>query len=562
MKEITRIHIAKNSYDIEIGAKKELEKYITKLELYADDPNLLEDIEIRLTEILSDRGIEKDGVITAEDVTAIREQLGDPKEFMGEGDIAVGPETFDDDNKPPHRLYRDTDSPLLGGVLSGIAKYFGVNPLWTRLGFVVLLLLSWGTVIVVYLVLWIVVPPAKTAAEKLELAGKPVTLASIREVSERVDLPNNAAKIFQGILVYGSATLLAVAAVISLVVTVWAESWLLFGGDSVSRLQDFVSWGSWTTWVGYGGFILAGLLLTALFTTLSYALFKKKWTKRLTTTVVVVCISGVITFGAGLSTVLYGNFIDSQAAYNARTTTRVNLGDEFKAIKNLNVSVGAVDSDFGDGSIMYTEYIVSDTPRYEIDTIRGSYTPKFVINGDTVELTMAGKGDKRNRYVQSKLTIYGPALNTVTVKSGSLHYHNKEKQDISVIIPSGQARAVEGYADVVSGSFDATGSFGAVNASTQQAGLITFNNATVETLNAKLNGGYIAAGVVRNLSVVQSDICPANKEGSQSNRLVVQAVVSESMMYNDKQVAAKTMSGQCGETIIGSESDYDIERYN
>jgi len=61
---------------------------------------------------------------------------------------------------------------------------------------------------------------------------------------------------------------------------------------------------------------------------------------------------------------------------------------------------------------------------------------------------------------------------------------------------------------------------------------------------------------------VQSDICPANKEGSQSNRLVVQAVVSESMMYNDKQVAAKTMSGQCGETIIGSESDYDIERYN
>jgi len=233
MKEITRIHIAKTSYDIEIGAKKELEKYITKLELYADDPNLLEDIEIRLTEILSDRGIEKDGVITAEDVTAIREQLGDPKEFMGEGDIAVGPETFDDDNKPPHRLYRDTGSPLLGGVLSGIAKYFGVNPLWTRLGFVVLLLLSWGTVIVVYLVLWIVVPPAKTAAEKLELAGKPVTLASIREVSERVDLPNNAAKIFQGILVYGSATLLAVAAVISLVVTVWAGSWLLFGGDSV-----------------------------------------------------------------------------------------------------------------------------------------------------------------------------------------------------------------------------------------------------------------------------------------------------------------------------------------
>ena len=73
MKEITRIHIAKTPYDIEVTAKKELEKYTTKLELYADDPNLLEDIEIRLTEILSSRGTEKDGVITEDDVKSIRE---------------------------------------------------------------------------------------------------------------------------------------------------------------------------------------------------------------------------------------------------------------------------------------------------------------------------------------------------------------------------------------------------------------------------------------------------------------------------------------------------------
>ncbi len=93
MNEVTRIHIAKTAYDIEIAAKKQLEKYIKSLEAYTQDSDVLTDIEIRMTEILGERGVKPGGVISSDDVSALRKQLGEPYEFAdGEGDIAVGPE--------------------------------------------------------------------------------------------------------------------------------------------------------------------------------------------------------------------------------------------------------------------------------------------------------------------------------------------------------------------------------------------------------------------------------------------------------------------------------------
>ncbi len=51
MKEITRIHIAKVPYDAEVEAKKELEAYLRTLEAYSNDSEIINDIEIRITEI-------------------------------------------------------------------------------------------------------------------------------------------------------------------------------------------------------------------------------------------------------------------------------------------------------------------------------------------------------------------------------------------------------------------------------------------------------------------------------------------------------------------------------
>ena len=58
MNEITRIHLARTPYEIDIEAKKALERYVKAIkESLADDVAIYDDIEIRMTEILADRGV-------------------------------------------------------------------------------------------------------------------------------------------------------------------------------------------------------------------------------------------------------------------------------------------------------------------------------------------------------------------------------------------------------------------------------------------------------------------------------------------------------------------------
>lgn len=563
MKEITRIHIAKTPYDIEVTAKKELEKYTTKLELYADDPNLLEDIEIRLTEILSSRGTEKDGVITEDDVKAIREQLGNPKDFIGDGDMAVGPDAFENDNKPPHRFYRDKDSAILGGVLSGIAKYFGVNPMWTRLIFIVAGFVSWGLIVIAYIVLWVVVPVAKTATEKLELAGKPVTLASIKELSEHAETPNNTQQIMQNIAINMAGAFAVISAFGVLLVTLWINGMLWLNDNENLGIHESLSVQSTAGLISIILFTLAGMLLTLLLSVISYAIFKKTWTKKLYISVVSIVIAGMVSFGGGIGTFTIGKQLDMASAYDSRSTEKVALSEDFSNIKELTVDVGTFDIGWGDMSDVYTEYIVSDNPRYEISAIYGTMTPSIKVDGSKAILTMTGKNDRRNRYTQPTLTIYGPALNNVTVKSGTVHYYNKDKQDtLTIITESSDKRTSNNHQTLVGGSFEATGRYGTVSLTAKFASDITLNRATVENLKADMRGGYVSAGVVRSLIVNQVDVCPSNNYSDQ-NRIVVQGVVTGKLAYNGLEQDAKTIDNNCGVLIIGDESEYDAnqERY-
>jgi phage shock protein PspC (stress-responsive transcriptional regulator) len=118
--------------------------------------------------------------------------MGKPEDFGGEPTEtktsskstgkAPGARTF----QPGKKLFRDEEDKIAGGVCSGLAAYFGVNdPLWMRLGFVLLTFLSGGFWVPAYLLLWILVPPAKTAAERLAMRGQPVNVDNIaKEVEE------------------------------------------------------------------------------------------------------------------------------------------------------------------------------------------------------------------------------------------------------------------------------------------------------------------------------------------------------------------------------------------
>src|SRR5690606_3461874 len=141
------------------------------------------DIEIRITELLLERGIKQEDVVTSSDVAAIRKQLGEPKEFMTD-------ETIEEDltevlsREGIRKLYRNIDTAILGGVLGGIASYLRVDVLWIRIAFIALMFISGGFFAILYVIAWVIMPAARTAAEKLQMTGRPVTLSSIRALNE------------------------------------------------------------------------------------------------------------------------------------------------------------------------------------------------------------------------------------------------------------------------------------------------------------------------------------------------------------------------------------------
>lgn len=59
---------------------------------------------------------------------------------------------------PPKRLYRSSKDRILGGICGGIAEYFNADPTIVRLLFVLLLLASFGTAVLGYLIAWIIIP--------------------------------------------------------------------------------------------------------------------------------------------------------------------------------------------------------------------------------------------------------------------------------------------------------------------------------------------------------------------------------------------------------------------
>lgn len=540
MKEITRIHIAKLTYDIEVAAKKELEKYIAALERYAEDQEILDDIEIRITELLAERGVEKGGVITTSDVAAVRAQLGEPSDFAPEGasGSVADTEQLDTEGK---RVYRDTDNAILGGVLAGFARFFGIDSLWVRLIFIVLLFASFGAALIVYMVLWLIIPPARTAAQKLQMQGKPVTLEAIKAMAGDDEKRSEAAQTTRRIVRNIVGIFLVISAIGALAATITAINLMLFGtvGDTPA-----VHWWPHETWwvlTAFILFVLAGLLLSALCLVLAYAVFRRVWNKRTGTAVAAIVAAGLISFASGVSLVLYGGMEEQARIQAERRMTSVELPADFAGVKSLTVT-----TDDKLKGIAYVEYIVSDKPRYELEALPG-VKPQFeVAKGDTsATLTLTTTDDNTWRpwgYMGGPLLkIYGPALETIVVESSQTHYYSKSPQDKLHITVRGD-------------SFSLAGSYTTVQVDSEAD--VTLKDATIENLEANLTGGKVTAGVVRTLNVTRPEACPANDD-TDENKVVVQAVSSGTMLYNKDKRPAATTKHECGTVVIGSNSEYD-----
>lgn len=522
MNEISRIHIAKVPYDIEIGAKKEIEKYVGDLEAYSDDKELLQDIEIRITELLEIRGVRSNGVITHDDIVAIREQLGEPREFMGESDTSLSPE-MELSGDATRKLYRNTDSAVFGGVLSGVASFFRINPLWIRLIFIILMFASAGAVVLVYVLLWIALPPARTAAEKLQMAGRPVTLGSIRELNEdqsglaehyrRAETVRRSGIIALGIL----STLAAVGAVIA---TVGA-------GISLPLLKASILVDA--DWPLITAFVLAmvsGLLLASLFSIGAYAAFARKFTKRLLVSVMGIVVAGIVAFGAAIGLVGYQSWlITSQIRENT-----ISVPGDFSNVKTLVAETGV-------GT--HVEYIIDDSPRMTLRSLPEENQPIISVNGATATLRFAPSSGARLSHGPVLLRVYGPALDSLIAKNSTVNVLANTAASLSIeTIGNGSSVSLEG------------GVFDRLRLKAGGQTMISASYASVAAGEVDMNSdSHVSLGTVRSLSVMQPSSCPS----SQSTQLNVEAVTSGVFAYNGESQVAKTYDSHCGRVVVGAD---------
>lgn len=189
MKKVINITLGGIVFVIEQDAFDILEVYLaqirSRLTNNVDASEIIEDVERAIAEKFIVAKRNEKLAVTTSDVHSVMEKMGNPSDF---GEVETDERktdadtTVDTEDEPKKRLYRDTDDLVIAGVASGLARYFDIDPVIIRLIFVVSVFFN-GLGILAYFIFWLVVPAAKTTAEKYAMRGEHVTL---KDISERV----------------------------------------------------------------------------------------------------------------------------------------------------------------------------------------------------------------------------------------------------------------------------------------------------------------------------------------------------------------------------------------
>jgi len=180
MKKNFSVNIGGRIFNIDDDAYECLNSYLLRLRnFFASDQGydeIIADIEMRIAELLDQRKDQGQPIIT---LLHIEEVIAN----MGEPDQLSGTETEKPKNIPGvktrGKLFRDPDNRQIGGVAAGIAAWFGIDPVWVRLIFAAFTLF-YAVGIIVYAVLWLILPVAQTTSEKLEMQRQSININTLR----------------------------------------------------------------------------------------------------------------------------------------------------------------------------------------------------------------------------------------------------------------------------------------------------------------------------------------------------------------------------------------------
>jgi phage shock protein PspC (stress-responsive transcriptional regulator) len=198
MRKVTTVNLNNTAYQIDEDGYELLRSYLDRAELALkqnpDRSEILADLEQAIGEKFRIALGPHQNVVSTTEVERILREMGpvEGTDSTSAGDggnanaagLGAKPEQrfTEAPNSAPRRLYRIEEGAMLFGVCRGLAAFFGVDPVLVRLGFVAALFLG-GSGVLVYLILWLVVPKAETAEERAAAHGKPF---NAQELIDRV----------------------------------------------------------------------------------------------------------------------------------------------------------------------------------------------------------------------------------------------------------------------------------------------------------------------------------------------------------------------------------------
>jgi phage shock protein PspC (stress-responsive transcriptional regulator) len=187
MNKTININLAGLFFHIDEDAFQRLQRYLAAVRKSfagtsgADE--IMTDIESRIAELFLEKRANEMQVISITHVEEVINIMGQPEDYEVDEEIfeeQTSQRKYRNTGKNK-QLFRDTQSGYVGGVAGGIGYYLGIEAVWVRVILVVAVLISWGWVIPLYILLWILVPDAVTTNQRLTMMGKEVNISNIEE---------------------------------------------------------------------------------------------------------------------------------------------------------------------------------------------------------------------------------------------------------------------------------------------------------------------------------------------------------------------------------------------
>ncbi|WP_415371005.1 PspC domain-containing protein [Patiriisocius sp. Uisw_047] len=185
MKKTVNINLAGTFFHIDEDAFGKLTRYLDAIKKSLSDPQgsdeIIQDIEGRIAELFSEKIETNTQVISTKELDEVITVMGQPEDYSVDEEIfedtpsAIGTRTM------YNQLFRDIDNKFIAGVSSGLGHYFKIDAIWIRLIWIFLTLVTSGMFVIIYILLWILMPAAVSVSDKLKMNREAVTISNIEK---------------------------------------------------------------------------------------------------------------------------------------------------------------------------------------------------------------------------------------------------------------------------------------------------------------------------------------------------------------------------------------------